>query len=133
VARPEGGAPMKVSITMPAKFPAGFAAARYHDERGELARIISPVPPSRSAHFGVSRERNMGLTALGAWNRGSSAFGRDCSRAAAPDRSAWRSTDRVEADGDCDVAIVAEHGAADDPRRTAAACRQCSKWRRRTS
>lgn len=66
---------MKVSITMPAKFPAGFAAARYHEERGELERIVSPVPPARSAHFGVSRERNMGLTALGAWNQGFQRFG----------------------------------------------------------
>jgi glycosyltransferase involved in cell wall biosynthesis len=66
---------MKISITMPAKFPAGFAAARYHDERGELARIVSPVPPSRSAHFGVSRERNVGLTPLGVWNQGFQRFG----------------------------------------------------------
>jgi glycosyltransferase involved in cell wall biosynthesis len=66
---------MKVSITMPAKFSPGFVAARYHDERGELARVISPVPPSRSARFGVSREHTVGLTALGAWNQGFYRFG----------------------------------------------------------
>jgi glycosyltransferase involved in cell wall biosynthesis len=66
---------MKVSITMPAKFAPGFVAARYHQERGELARVISPVPPSRSARFGVSREHNVGLTALGAWNQGFYRFG----------------------------------------------------------
>jgi hypothetical protein len=101
VAQTEGGAPMKVSITMPAKFPAGFAAARYHDERGELERIVSPVPPSRSAHFGVSRERNMGLTALGAWSV--PAFGPH-SRAAASNR-VQRCVRRIASKptSDCDV------------------------------
>ncbi len=59
---------MNLSITTPAKFPAAFAAARYHESRGELARIISPVPVARSRRFGVSDARNRGMTALGAWN-----------------------------------------------------------------
>lgn len=61
---------MKITITTPAKFPAAFAAARYCEARGELARIISPVPAARSRRFGVSDERSIGLKALGAWNYG---------------------------------------------------------------
>jgi glycosyltransferase involved in cell wall biosynthesis len=59
---------MKITITAPAKFPAAFAAARYSEARGELARIISAVPVARSRRFGVSDERSIGLNALGAWN-----------------------------------------------------------------
>jgi glycosyltransferase involved in cell wall biosynthesis len=59
---------MKVTITTPAKFPAAFAAGRYHERRGELARIISPVPVARSRRFGVSDARNRGIAVLGAWN-----------------------------------------------------------------
>ncbi len=59
---------MKISITTPAKFPAAFAAARYSEARGELSRIISPVPVARSRRFGVSDERSIGLSGLGAWN-----------------------------------------------------------------
>ena len=59
---------MRITITTPAKFPGAFAAARYHEQRGELTRIISPVPVSRSRRFGVSDARSSGLAALGAWN-----------------------------------------------------------------
>lgn len=61
---------MKIAITTPGRFPPAFHAARYHDQRGELARIVSPVPRSHSARYGVSPERNDGLTALGTWNHG---------------------------------------------------------------
>jgi glycosyltransferase involved in cell wall biosynthesis len=59
---------MNVTITTPAKFPAAFAAARYHAKRGELARIVSPVPVARSRRFGVPDGLNRGIAALGAWN-----------------------------------------------------------------
>jgi glycosyltransferase involved in cell wall biosynthesis len=59
---------MKIAITAPAKFPAAFRAARYHEGRGELASIISPVPVARSRRFGVSDARNRGIAMLGAWN-----------------------------------------------------------------
>lgn len=59
-----------VSITTPAKFPAAFASARYHESRGELQRIVSPVPSWRSARFGVSRGRTRALAPMGAWNQG---------------------------------------------------------------
>jgi glycosyltransferase involved in cell wall biosynthesis len=61
---------MKITITTPAKFPAAFASARYLEAAGQLQRIVSPVPYARSARFGVSRERSLGLTPLGAWNYG---------------------------------------------------------------
>jgi alpha-maltose-1-phosphate synthase len=66
---------MKIAITTPARFPAAFAAARYHEQRGELSRIISPVPPSRTDAWGIARDRNVGMTAMGAWNQGFSRFG----------------------------------------------------------
>jgi glycosyltransferase involved in cell wall biosynthesis len=59
---------MKITITTPAKFPAAFVSAGYLDARGELERIISPVPPARSRHFGVAASHTTGLTPLGAWN-----------------------------------------------------------------
>jgi glycosyltransferase involved in cell wall biosynthesis len=59
---------MKITVTTPAKFRPAFAVARYSEARGELLRIISPVPVARSRRFGVSDERNTGLTAFGAWN-----------------------------------------------------------------
>jgi glycosyltransferase involved in cell wall biosynthesis len=59
---------MKVTITTPAKFPAAFRAARYHEVHGELARIISPVPVARTRRFGVSDAHTRGMTAFGAWN-----------------------------------------------------------------
>ncbi len=59
---------MKITITTPAKFPAAFAAARYHDARGELETIISPVPLARARRFGVAAQRMTALTPLGAWN-----------------------------------------------------------------
>ena len=59
---------MRITITTPAKFPAAFAAARYSEQRGELARIISPVPASRARPFGVSDECSIGLKGLGSWN-----------------------------------------------------------------
>lgn len=74
VARTEGGG-VKVTIATPAKFLPAFAAARYAEAHGELARIISPVPVGRSRRFGVSDERTTGLTALGAWNYGFQRWG----------------------------------------------------------
>jgi glycosyltransferase involved in cell wall biosynthesis len=59
---------MKITITTPAKFPAAFAAARYHERRGELVRIVSPVPRPRSRRLGVSDQHSSGIAALGAWN-----------------------------------------------------------------
>ena len=59
---------MKITITTPAKFPAAFRAARYHEACGELLRIISPVPVARTRRFGVPDARTLGITALGAWN-----------------------------------------------------------------
>lgn len=65
---------MKVTITTPAKFPAAFAAARFHESRGELERIVSPVPNARSTRFGVSSEHRHGLAPLGAWNYAAQRF-----------------------------------------------------------
>jgi glycosyltransferase involved in cell wall biosynthesis len=65
---------MRVTITTPAKFPAAYAAARYHEGRRELARIISPVPIARSRRLGVSDARNQGIAPLGAWNYGMQRF-----------------------------------------------------------
>jgi len=59
---------MKITITTPGKFPPAFVSAGYLEARGELRRIISPVPPVRSRHFGVAARHMTGLTALGAWN-----------------------------------------------------------------
>jgi glycosyltransferase involved in cell wall biosynthesis len=59
---------MKVTITAPGKFMPAFAVARRHEQRGELARIVTPVPVARSRRFGVSDRRNAGLAAFGAWN-----------------------------------------------------------------
>ena len=39
---------MRITITTPGRFPPAFHAARYHDRRGELARIVSPVPAARA-------------------------------------------------------------------------------------
>ena len=66
---------MRVTITTPGKFPPAFHAARYHETRGELARIISPVPYERTSQFGVSRERSASLTPLGVWNYGVQTYG----------------------------------------------------------
>ncbi len=61
---------MKIMITTPARFPAAFAAAAYHESRGELRAIVSPAPSWRAAGLGVSRARKRGLAPLGAWNQG---------------------------------------------------------------
>jgi glycosyltransferase involved in cell wall biosynthesis len=95
---------MKITITTPAKFPAAFAAARYHERRGELERILSPVPRARSRRFGVSDARNSGIAPLGAWNYGFQRFGpralqqqHQLAFSAAFDEAASRML------GDCDV------------------------------
>jgi glycosyltransferase involved in cell wall biosynthesis len=95
---------MKITITTPAKFPAAFAAARYHERRGELERIISPVPVARSRRFGVSDAHNTGLAPLGAWNYAFQRFGpralqqqHQLAFSAAFDEAASRRL------GDCDV------------------------------
>ena len=49
--------------------------ARYLESRGELERIITPVPHARTERFGVSRERTSSLTPIGAWNYGVQRFG----------------------------------------------------------
>lgn len=72
---------MKVTITTPAKFPAAFIAAQYHESRGELVRIISPVPVGRSRSFGVSDARTAGLAPLGAWNAAFQRWSPDALRA----------------------------------------------------
>lgn len=59
---------MRVTITTPAKFPAAFAAARFHESRGELEGIVSPVPNARSARFDVSSAHCRSVAPLGAWN-----------------------------------------------------------------
>ncbi len=59
---------MKITITTPGRFPPAFLAAQYHESRGELSRIISPVPVARSRRYGVPDNRNLGLAPLGAWN-----------------------------------------------------------------
>jgi glycosyltransferase involved in cell wall biosynthesis len=88
---------MKIAITTPGRFPPAFHAARYHDARGELARIVSPVPPSRAAQYGISPERHVGLTVLGAWNHAAIRFGPEALQeahqtafSAAFDEIAWR-------------------------------------------
>jgi glycosyltransferase involved in cell wall biosynthesis len=65
---------MKVTITTPARFPAAFAAARYHEGRGELARIVSPVPRARTRQYGVRDDLTLGIAALGAWNYAAQRF-----------------------------------------------------------
>ncbi|HEY8172209.1 MAG TPA: glycosyltransferase family 4 protein [Dehalococcoidia bacterium] len=60
---------MRVTITTPGRFPPAFFAARHHERRGELARIVSPVPFARTAAYGVSRQRTVSMTPLGVWNR----------------------------------------------------------------
>jgi glycosyltransferase involved in cell wall biosynthesis len=95
---------MKITITTPAKFPAAFVSAGYLDARGELERIISPVPPARSRHFGVAASRTTGLTPLGAWNYAFQHWG---PRALQPHHQAAFSAAFDEAAarliGDCDI------------------------------
>lgn len=60
---------MSVTITTPAKFPPAFHAARFHEDYGDLKRIVSTVPPSRLAPYALPRARIVAMTPLGAWNR----------------------------------------------------------------
>lgn len=66
---------MKVTISVPGKFEPAYLAARYLESRGELERIITPVPYPRVERFGVSRQRMASITAIGAWNYGVQRFG----------------------------------------------------------
>jgi hypothetical protein len=66
---------MRVSISVPGKFEPAYLAARYLESRGELERIVTPVPYSRLVRFGVSRERTASIAPIGAWNYGVQRFG----------------------------------------------------------
>jgi glycosyltransferase involved in cell wall biosynthesis len=66
---------MKVTISVPGKFEPAYLAGRYLESRGELERVITPVPYSRVKRFGVSHRRTTSLTPIGAWNYGVQRFG----------------------------------------------------------
>jgi glycosyltransferase involved in cell wall biosynthesis len=66
---------MKVTISVPGKFEPAYLMARYLESRGELERLITPVPHARTERFGVSRQRTSSLTPIGAWNYGVQRFG----------------------------------------------------------
>ena len=66
---------MKVTISVSGKFEPAYLAARYLESRGELERIITPIPYSRIERFGVTRERTVSVTPIGAWNYGVQRFG----------------------------------------------------------
>ncbi len=66
---------MRVTISVPGKFEPAYLAGRYLESRGELQRLITPVPYSRVKRFGVSPARTTSLTPIGAWNYGVQRFG----------------------------------------------------------
>lgn len=59
---------MKVTVSVPGKFEPAFHWARWLESRGELERIVSPVPHSRTEQFGVTRARTRTLAPIGGWN-----------------------------------------------------------------
>lgn len=59
---------MKVTVSVPGKFEPAFQWARWLERRGELDRIVSPLPHGRTEEFGVTRARTRSLTPIGGWN-----------------------------------------------------------------
>lgn len=65
---------MRVTISVPGKFEPAYLAGRYLESRGELERLITPVPYGRVERFGVSREKTTSVAPIGAWNYGVQRF-----------------------------------------------------------
>lgn len=65
---------MRVTISVPGKFEPAYLAGRYLESRGELERLITPVPYSRVQRFGVSHEKTTSVLPIGAWNYGVQRF-----------------------------------------------------------
>jgi alpha-maltose-1-phosphate synthase len=59
---------MKVTISVPGKFPPAYQWAHYLESRGELERLVTMLPYSRGKAFGVSRRRTLALSAFGVWS-----------------------------------------------------------------
>jgi glycosyltransferase involved in cell wall biosynthesis len=66
---------VRVTISVPGKFEPAYLAGRYLESRGELERLITPLPYSRVERFGVSRGKTASMTPIGAWNYGVQRFG----------------------------------------------------------
>lgn len=59
---------MNVTIATTGRFPPAFVWAAYLEARGELERIVSPMPFSKISDFGVSRRRTCSLVPFAAWS-----------------------------------------------------------------
>ena len=71
---------MRVTISVPGKFEPAYLSARYLESRDELERIITPIPYSRIARFGMSRGRTASHRADRRVNYGVQRFGPSASR-----------------------------------------------------
>lgn len=66
---------MKVTISTPGRFQTAYHFARYLDSRGELARLITPIPHRRGRAYGVARERTLRLSPFAYWYHGFERYG----------------------------------------------------------
>ena len=66
---------MKVTVSVPGKFEPAFQWARWLESRGELDRLVSPLPHGRTEEFGVTRARTRTIAPIGGWNYAFQRFG----------------------------------------------------------
>lgn len=66
---------MKVTIAVPGRFQPAYHFARYLEARGQLGRLITPIPYRRGRYYGVSRQRTVPLSAFAYWYHGFERYG----------------------------------------------------------
>ncbi len=59
---------MKITVSVPGRFPPAYHWARYLAGRGALERIITPMTRGRIREYGLPRERVRALSPIGCWN-----------------------------------------------------------------
>ncbi len=94
---------MRVTVSVPGKFEPAFHWARWLESRGELERLVTPLPHGRTKQFGVTRERTRTLAPIGGWNY---AFQRLAPRA-------WQAQNQIAVSAAFDVAAAAMLGGCD--------------------
>ena len=91
---------MKVTVSVPGKFEPAFQWARWLESRGELDRIVSPLPHGRTEEFGVTRARTRSLTPIGGWNVAERRWGRPIGLVVGDQHLAVRDRQPVDLAGD---------------------------------
>jgi alpha-maltose-1-phosphate synthase len=66
---------MSVTVAVPGKHQTAYHIARYLEGRGELERLITPMPYTRTEIWGVSRSKSVTLSAFGYWAFGFARYG----------------------------------------------------------